>query len=53
MKKANQRGSAAAVILGPDEIKAGTCMVKNLKTGEQTSVALSALSETLQKILVN
>jgi histidyl-tRNA synthetase len=49
MKKANQRGAWAAVILGPDEIKAGTCMVKNLSNGTQESVRISDLASSLRK----
>src|SRR5262249_14277725 len=51
MKKANQRGNAAVIILGPDEIKAGTCMIKNLKEGSQKSVSLSEVAKEIQSIL--
>jgi histidyl-tRNA synthetase len=48
MKKASARGSKAAVIIGPDEIKAGTCMVKNLGDGTQNSVRLTELVTQLK-----
>lgn len=48
MKKANQRGAFAAVIIGPDEVKAGNCMVKNLKDGSQTSLSLNDLAAHLK-----
>jgi histidyl-tRNA synthetase len=43
MKKANSRGAKAAVILGPDEVKAGTCMLKYLGDGAQKSVSTATL----------
>jgi len=51
MKKANQRGAFAAVIIGPDEVKAGTCMLKNLGDGSQASVAISDLPLHLKTVL--
>jgi histidyl-tRNA synthetase len=48
MKKANAQGARAAVVIGPDEIKAGTCTVKNLADGSQTSVAIRDLSSHLK-----
>jgi histidyl-tRNA synthetase len=51
MKKANSRGSKAAVILGPDEIKAGTCMLKNLGDGTQKSLQLTELPSAIKTLL--
>ncbi|MEY4501128.1 MAG: hypothetical protein RIS52_1018 [Pseudomonadota bacterium] len=48
MQKANDAGARFAVILGDDEIQRGEASLKNLKTGEQVSVALNALVAALR-----
>jgi histidyl-tRNA synthetase len=48
MQKADASGAAYAVILGEDELARGEAAVKNLKTGEQRSVALERLAEAVR-----
>ncbi len=52
MKRADKVGAAHAVILGSNEIERGVAQVKNLKTGEQREVALTALVDEIAKSLV-
>ncbi len=40
LKYANQRGFAIAVIAGERELAAGTCQVKDLRTGESVELSL-------------
>jgi histidyl-tRNA synthetase len=49
MKKANQQGATTAILIGPDEIKAGTCMVKNLAAGTQETVSVKELTNKIPK----
>lgn len=43
LKQANRRGARFAVLLGPDELAAGSAEVRDLHAGEQTTVALDAV----------
>lgn len=47
MKRANKQNARAALMLGEDELQAGTVTLRDLDTGEQQSVAQSALAEAL------
>lgn len=47
MKRANKLRARLAVILGEDEIRAGTVTVRDLDTGEQEEVALRGLKDHL------
>jgi histidyl-tRNA synthetase len=47
-KYADRRGIPVALVLGPDEIDRGEVVVKELKTGEQQTVARSNLVEALR-----
>jgi len=47
MQKADAAGARFAVILGDDELAKGVAAVKDLASGEQREVALTALAETL------
>ena len=47
MKRANKLRARLAVILGEDEIRAGTVTVRDLDTGEQEEVALRGLRDHL------
>ncbi|MFN0044303.1 MAG: histidine--tRNA ligase [Alphaproteobacteria bacterium] len=49
MKRADKLGAAAAVLIGEDELKAGTATVRDLDTGAQETVALSALDQRLAR----
>ena len=49
MKRANKIGARAAVILGEDELAAGSATVRDLDSGEQESVALAALQDYLDR----
>jgi histidyl-tRNA synthetase len=43
LKLADARGARAAVVIGPDDLKAGTVMLKHLGAKTQRSVAREAL----------
>lgn len=43
MKYANNIGAAYSMLIGSDEIASNKCTVKNMETGEQTSVTLDAI----------
>jgi histidyl-tRNA synthetase len=47
LKAANKLGAVAAVLLGEDELARQAATVRDLDTGEQTEVALSALEDYL------
>ncbi len=47
MERADKLGAAFAVMLGEDEIKAGTVSLKNLKTGAQETIARIGLLKKL------
>ncbi len=49
MKSADRSGAKFAVIVGEDEIKNHTAVIKNLLSGEQTSVPLDLVEEMLTK----
>ncbi len=42
-KKADREGAALALVIGEDELAAGTCTVKDLKSGEQEAVKAEAV----------
>jgi histidyl-tRNA synthetase len=48
LERANRIGARAAVILGPDDIAAGTAQVKDLATGAQEAVGLDRLADRLR-----
>jgi histidyl-tRNA synthetase len=47
LARASKRGARMALILGEDEIAAGTCTVKDLASGSQSTVALEAVAACL------
>ncbi len=47
MKRADKVNARAAVLLGEDELARGVATVRNLETGDQQEVALSALADHL------
>jgi histidyl-tRNA synthetase len=49
LKRANKIGAVAAVLLGEDELVRGEATIRDLDSGEQTAVALDALSGALNK----
>ena len=49
LKHANKIGAVAAVLLGEDELVRGEATIRDLDSGEQTAVALDALSGALNK----
>lgn len=52
MRAADKSGAAFALIIGEDELKAGTCSLKSLtETGEQKSVPLADVPSTLKTLL--
>jgi histidyl-tRNA synthetase len=48
LKLADRKGIPLAVILGTSEIESGTATLKVLRSGDQTTVSLDTLAETLQ-----
>ena len=48
LREAGKRGARYAVILGEDELAAGTATVRDMQAGEQVSVALAELVEWLK-----
>jgi histidyl-tRNA synthetase len=48
LERANRIGARAAVILGPDDIAAGTAQVKDLASGAQEAVSLDRLADRLR-----
>jgi len=49
MKRANKIHACAAVLIGDDELEAGQATVRDLDTGDQSSVGLSELVDALQR----
>ena len=47
MKSADKSGAKYSIVLGADEIASGTVLLKEMKSGESTSVTLSALASEL------
>jgi histidyl-tRNA synthetase len=47
MKEADRLGCRRVVILGEQELAAGTATVRNMTTGEQTQVGLGDLARAL------
>ncbi len=48
MKRANKINAHAAILIGDDELAAGTATVRNLDTGDQSSVPLADLVAALE-----
>ena len=48
LKRADKINARAALIIGGDELKGGTVTIRDLDSGEQTSVALTSITETLK-----
>ena len=48
MSRANDAGAAYAVIIGDNELDRGEAQLKNLSTGEQSSVELDRVAEALR-----
>ncbi|WP_294245519.1 histidine--tRNA ligase [uncultured Sphingomonas sp.] len=51
MAKANDQGARYALILGDDELANGQIQVKALKTGEQATVSLDTVAQSLSDLL--
>ena len=51
MEYANKIGSPAVILYGDDEIKKEKATLKNLKSGEETSVTIESLSDEIKKII--
>jgi histidyl-tRNA synthetase len=51
MKYADRYGIPYVIIEGPEELQAGTVVVKSLKTGEQEIISTKNLGETIKKFL--
>ncbi len=51
LKFADKLGIRVAVILGPDEVKKGMAVLKDLKTTEQVSVSIVDLDPEIQRLL--
>ena len=51
MEYANKIGSPAVILYGDDEIKTGRATLKNLETGNESSVKIENLVDEIKKIL--
>jgi histidyl-tRNA synthetase len=51
LKLADRKGIPVAVILGSSELEAGTATLKDLRDGEQRTVALDDLAEVVRGVL--
>ncbi len=51
MKAADRSGAAYAVVLGDRDLAAGSAQVKDLRTGEQSAVALDDLTARVEELL--
>ncbi len=49
LARASKRGARMALILGEDEVAAGTCTVKDLTSGSQWTMALTDVADCLAK----
>ena len=49
MKYANKIGAAYTVVIGDDEVSSGMLTLKDMETGEQTSVATEDLISHIRK----
>ncbi len=47
MKKADKSGAAYTLIIGEQEMKDGTALLRNMQTKEQVPIALAALAQEL------
>ena len=48
-KKADREGAARAIVIGEDEVAAGTCAVKDLASGHQESIPAGSVAEYLRR----
>ena len=53
LKKADRAGARLAVILGSDELAAGTAQLRDLATGTQSSIAQADLAAALHAVLAD
>ncbi len=51
MEYANKIGSPAVILYGDDEIKSGKVTLKNLETGNESSVKIEDLANEIKKLL--
>jgi len=51
MEYANKIGSPAVILYGDDEIKSGKATLKNLKTGNESSIKIEDLANEIKKLL--
>ena len=51
MDYANKIGSPAVILYGEDEMKSGKATLKNLETGNESSVKIEDLANEVKKIL--
>ncbi len=49
-RRADKSGAAVAIVIGPDEAKAGTAQVKDLRRGEQREVARAEVAAEVRRI---
>ena len=51
MEYANKIGSPAVILYGEDEIKSGKATLKNLETGNESSVKIEDIVSEIKKII--
>ena len=50
-KQADKHNAELCVVIGPDEVAAGTATIRDMKTHEQTSVAMAELASAVAERL--
>ena len=50
-KKADREGAAFALVIGENELAAGTCTVKDLKSGGQEAVSTGSIADYIREKL--
>ncbi len=52
LKQANSTGTRHAVIIGEDELRGGTVVLRDMDKGEQETIPLDKVAEVLSKVIV-
>ena len=51
MEYANKLGSPAVILCGDNEIKSGTVTLKNLESGNESSIKIEEIANEIKKLL--
>jgi histidyl-tRNA synthetase len=52
LKQANSTGARHAVIIGEDEVRGGTVLLRDMDKGEQETIPLDKVTEVLSRVMV-